>query len=428
MSALFCPPPRAYAALSHGCSHGVIAKAIRAPVACLTLVVCQVQAHDAQAQAQAHDPQGPAWKFSLSLSHFEGYEGVSRRAFRNTFEDHHPRGQQQNHFAESEARLAADHHAWRIELFARQDALIRTNRDTTDLYAALEQSRPAETGRQYTIDFDAQFLQRRGLGAGVQWMGAEAGSLFAHPQLSLYTGVRVWDVARFREGAFQGSALTQDANSVQFNASGFDRNSRAQFEFPERPGAFAGIGAGLNIRLGWQWNATHRTVLHMDDVVNTNRLRHLPVANHNLTSEVQSQDGNGNLQVRAALVTQRSYADTRVSLKPRLLLTHQMQWSHVQLHAGLQTVGYFAMPLVAVYWNPPTDGAATMAPNAEGERLDADGYNPSRVRWGIQSNLYYRSIGPVMRWKGLTASLQTDRLRHSERSAIGGSVVWVTGF
>lgn len=265
------------------------------------------------------------WDVTVSSQYFEATDYTSLRYLSSDWRGPYTPREGKN-LALSFARVdvSARQASWSVGYFYRQDVLLESNRDMTDIVHANKTGTPVPLGRTYNFNLDMNGFQAQGmrLDKAFFWKSGDAMEANFGIGASLMKGMRT------RMGQVQGTALST-ATGYTYNASLTDADSNRTYPYMP-PGETSSYGYALD--LGWhlQWQDGKRLDLAINDLLGAIRWKNLPQETMVANSATASYDAQGYIVFNASLSGQNS----KLAITQKLDTKGSVQF-HLPLPDGL---------------------------------------------------------------------------------------------
>jgi len=293
-------------------------------IAGMALALCQAAGADgllAMVNPAERAMSSGNWNLSMSGQYFEASDYTSMRHFSDNWQGPYTPRDGRN-LAVSFARedVSAGHGTWSIGYFYRQDVLLESNKDMTDVVYANKTGSPVPLGRTYYPRLAMNGFEANGvrLDKAFSWKAGNTLNITFGVGASLMNGLRT------RMGGAQGTALST-ATGYTYDVNMTDANSQKTYPFMP-PGEVSGIGYALD--LGWrlQWQDGKRLDLALNDLGGRIHWKNLPLTNMVANSATATKDAHGYISFNPTVYGQNSRVDITQKLDPK---------GSVQFHAPL---------------------------------------------------------------------------------------------
>jgi hypothetical protein len=265
------------------------------------------------------------WDMAFSGQYFEASDYTSLRHFSGDWRGPYtPRDGKNLAVSFARADVSARHDSWSVGYFYRQDILLESNRDMTDMVYANKTGTPVPVGRSYNPSLSMNGFEAQGvrLDKAFSWKAENALDVTFGVGASLMQGQRT------RMGQAQGSALST-ATGYTYNVNLTDANSQKTYPFMP-PGEVSGIGYALDLGLRLQWQDSKRLDIAINDLGGEIRWKNLPQTTLNANSATATHDAQGYISFNPTVSGQ----NTRVDLTQKLYTKGSIQF-HAPLADGL---------------------------------------------------------------------------------------------
>lgn len=282
-------------------------------------------------------------------------ESVALREFSNNWQGDYQAGGE-NQIGSLWMESGAKTKQWNIGLLYREEHQLEHSSDTADLYYALENNQPLESGRVYKLALEAQRFRAKGLRV--------ARNLKPKENLNLNIGVSVFQASKLIDGGITGNAATNTDRDYDYNLD-VDYSYDTDVLF-DRPGTKEPTGLGVALDVSFDWQVTPRLNMagHIKDFPGLIHWKDAPFTDVSASSDVKTFDEEGFVQIQPALSGIEGYDNLSQKLDPNGTLNftyklkqentsfllnsrHYKNYSLVGL-GGEKKVG--TMGLGALYW------------------------------------------------------------------------------
>lgn len=240
----------------------------------------------------------------LSGQYFEATDYTSVRHFSDDWQGPYtPRDGKNLAVSYARADVSVGHESWSVGYFYRQDVLLQSNKDMTDIVHANKTGTPIQLGQTYYPSLDMNGFQAQGvrLDKAFSWKTEKALDVAFGIGASLMKGLRT------RMGQAQGTALST-ATGYTYDVNLTDANSQKTYPFMP-PGDVTSFGYALD--LGWrlQWQDGKRLDIAINDLLGEIRWKNLPQMTLVANSATSTQDAQGNIVFDPTVSGQNSRVD-----------------------------------------------------------------------------------------------------------------------
>jgi hypothetical protein len=241
---------------------------------------------------------------TFSGQYFEANDYTSMRYFSDDWRGFYtPRDGKNLAISFARADASVRQESWSVGYFYRQDILLESNKDMTDIVHANKIGTPVPVGQIYDTGLDMNGFTAQGirLDKAFFWKGTSDLDVIFGVGASLLKGQRT------RMGNAQGQALST-LTGYTYNASLTDADSKKTYPFMP-PGEVSGLGYALD--LGWrmQWQDGKRLDLAINDLIGEIRWKNLPLTTMNANSATVTYDAQGYIAFNPTLSGQNSRVD-----------------------------------------------------------------------------------------------------------------------
>lgn len=297
-------------------------------VAGLALVLCQ--AAGADGLLAVVNPAGRAlssgnWDMAFSGQYFEASDYTSVRHFSDDWRGPYtPRDGKNLAVSFARADVSARHDSWSVGYFYRQDILLESNRDMTDIVYANKSGTPVQVGRTYYPSLAMNGFQAQGVRLDKAFAWNEANTL----DVTFGVGASLMKGQRTRMGQAQGNALST-TTGYPYNVNLTDADSQKTYPFMP-PGEVSSLGYALD--LGWrlQWQDGKRLDIAINDLLGEIRWKNLPQTTMIANSATATHDAQGYIAFNPTVSGQ----NMRVAMTQKLDTKGSIQF-HAPLADGM---------------------------------------------------------------------------------------------
>jgi hypothetical protein len=214
--------------------------------------------------------------------------------------------------------------SWSVGYFYRQDILLESNKDTTDIVHANKTGTPVSIGRTYDISLAMNGFEAQGvrLDKAFTWQTQRAWNATVGVGASLLKGQRT------RMGQAHGNALST-ATGYTYNLNMTDADSNKTYPFMPS-GEVSSTGYALDLGLRLQWQNGERLDIAVNDLVGEIRWRNLPLTTMDANSATATYDAQGYILFNPTVTGQNS----RTGLTQKLDTKGRVQF-HAPLAPGV---------------------------------------------------------------------------------------------
>lgn len=249
---------------------------------------------------------------TASARYFAASDYTSMRHFSDDWPGPYtPRNGKNLALAFARADVSARYASWSAGYFYRQDILLESNKDLTDIVYANKTRMPVPAGRSYDIHLAMDGFEAQGirLDKAFTWKAEKAWELTFGVGASLMKGQRT------RIGQARGSALST-ASGYAFNVNLTDADSRKTFFFMA-PGDVTGAGHALDLGLRLQWQDGKRLDLAINDLAGEIRWKNLPQSARTANSATTTRDAQGYIVFNPTVSGRNARVDVTQRLDPK---------------------------------------------------------------------------------------------------------------
>jgi len=299
-------------------------KISRIIMAGFTLALCQTAGADgllAVVNPAARALSSGNGDMAFSGQYFEASDYTSMRHFSGDWRGSYtPRDGKNLAVSFSRVDVSARQASWSVGYFYRQDILLKSNKDMTDIVHANKTGTPVPAGQIYTPSLAMNGFAAQGvrLDKAFAWKAEHA------LEATFGVGASLMNGQRARMGQAQGNALST-ATGYTYNVNLTDADSQKTYPFMP-PGAVSGIGYALD--LGWrlQWQDGKRLDIAINDLVGEIRWKNLPQTAMIANSATATHDAQGYISFNPIVSGQNSRVDITRKLDTK---------GSIQFHAPL---------------------------------------------------------------------------------------------
>jgi hypothetical protein len=193
------------------------------------------------------------------------------------------------------ADVSAQYESWSVGYFYRQEILLESNKDTTDIAHANKTKTPVQAGRTYVINLALNGFETQ----GVRLDKAFAWKMGNTLDVTFGIGTSLMNGQRARFGQAQGNALST-ATGYTYNLNMTDSNS--QMTYPFMPsGEVSGTGYAFDLGLRLLWQDGKRLDIAINDLAGEIRWQNLPETTMNASSASSTYDSQGYIVLNPAV-------------------------------------------------------------------------------------------------------------------------------
>lgn len=373
-------------------------------LAASALVLCQPAAADgllAIVNPAAQELPSGNWGMAFSGQYFEANDYTSMRHFSDDWRGPYtPREGKNLALSFARADVSAQHESWSVGYFYRQDILLESNRDMTDIVHANKTATPVPLGHTYTPSLAMNGFEAQGvrLDKAFTWHAGRAlDAIFG-------VGASIMNGQRTRMGQAQGNALST-ASGYSYDVSLDDADSRKTYPFMP-PGEVSGTGYALD--LGWrlQWQDGKRLDIAINDLAGEIRWKNLPQTTMTANSATATHDAQGYIAFNPTMSGQNSRVD-----RTQKLDTKGKAQFHAPLTAGM-SVNF------GTEWIKDN-----LFPRLGLKYAAASGINVS-----ADYDARFGTLGLGASWKSAYLAARTQRMNWDQSRGYGVAAGWVLHF
>lgn len=244
------------------------------------------------------------WEMVLSGQYFEATDYTSVRHFSDDWQGPYtPRDGKNLAVSYARADVSVRHESWSVGYFYRQDVLLQSNKDMTDIVHANKTGTPIQLGQSYYPSLDMNGFQAQGvrLDKAFSWKTGNALDVAFGIGASLMKGLRT------RMGQAQGTAVST-ATGYTYDVNLTDADSQKTYPFMP-PGDVTSYGYALD--LGWrlQWQDGKRLDIALNDLLGEICWKNLPQMTLVANSATATHDAQGYIMFNPTVSGQNSRVD-----------------------------------------------------------------------------------------------------------------------
>jgi len=258
---------------------------------------------------------------SVSSQYFEATDYTSMRHFSDDWRGSYtPRNGENLAVSFARAEVSARQASWSVGYFFRQDVLLESNKDMTDIVHANKTGTPVPIGNTYDFTLDMNGFQAHGVRLDKAFVWNEDSTL----HVAFGVGVSLLKGQRTRMGQAQGTALST-VSGYTYDANLTDADSLKTYPFMP-PGDVSSSGYALD--LGWhlQWQDGKRLDIVLNDLLGEIRWKNLPSTALVANSANATYDAQGYISFNPSVSGQNSRFDITQKLDTK---------GSTQLHAPI---------------------------------------------------------------------------------------------
>ena len=351
-------------------------------------------AHALESVLAFADPTQAAHALSASadVHYFAGNDPLSIHDYQRNWQGaYHPRDGRNLGLYSQRADSALQADGWRVGVFERQEALVDSSLQTTDLYHLYQTHTQAPAGKLYAIDMNLQAFTATGLRVDKAW----SWNLADGSMLVLGAGYSILQGHRVRTESANGLVTNLGAGKYSYALDLNDADTRKTYPY-QTAGQPEGHGDAWDLGLAYQ-NAYG---LHLDllanDLLANIRWHDIPSSISKANTAVTSTDANGYIIYAPALSGRNYRSNYTQTLPMRYAASATLPWRDFSVFGSWTRLQGYNFPLAGATWA-----------YAENWRLQAD-YD---VRFGSTG---LKLISPIA-----FIALRTSQLNLSEARAYG---------
>lgn len=197
---------------------------------------------------------------------------------------------------------------WRIGYEVRQEATLRTDRETLEMVRLYKQRRDPDTPQT----FNAKVRYKNWLARGLRLGRQVEGPLIAGRPVRALVSAAWYSDGRYRQNDASGSVRYLGGGNYAFNATELDIDDRARLPFlndtPEASGVSVSLAAEIPLSQAFTLN------VRIDDLWSRMRWRNLPITRQTINSNVAETDSEGFLNYRPLLSGRNQQADKSIDM------------------------------------------------------------------------------------------------------------------
>lgn len=258
---------------------------------------------------------------TFSGQFFEANDYTSMRHFSDDWRGAYtPREGKNLGISFARADVSAREASWSVGYFYRQDILLESNKDMTDIVHANKTGAPVPVGRNYGINLAMNGFEAQGvrLDKAFTWQTQRAWNATVGVGASLLKGQRT------RMGQAHGNALSI-ATGYTYDLNMTDTDSQKTYPFMPS-GEVSSTGYALDLGLCLQWQNGNRFDLAINDLAGEIRWRNLPLTTMDANSSTATRDPQGYILFNPTVSGQNSRVDMTQRLDTK---------GSIQFHAPL---------------------------------------------------------------------------------------------
>lgn len=185
------------------------------------------------------------------------------------------------------ADVSVQYESWSVGYFYRQEVLLESNKDMTDIAYSTKSKLPVQAGRTYDFNLVLNGFEARGirLDKAFAWKMENALDVTIGVGASLMSGQRT------RFGQAQGNALSS-TTGYTYNLNMTDANSQLTYPFMP-PGEVSGTGYAFDLGLRLHWSDGKRLDIAINDLAGEIHWKNLPETVTNANSASSTYDFQG---------------------------------------------------------------------------------------------------------------------------------------
>ena len=252
------------------------------------------------------------WDMAISGQYFEATDYTSVRHFSDDWRGPYtPRDDKNLGVSFARADVSARYESWSVGYFYRQDILIESNRDMTDIVHANKTGMTVPVGRAYVPSLDMNGFQAQGirLDKALDWkMEHDLAVAFG-------VGVSLLKGQRTRMGQAQGSAIST-VTGYTYDLNLTDADSKLTYPYMP-PGEVSSFGYALDLGLHLQWQDGKRLNLAINDLMGEIRWKNLPQTTMTANSATATYDAQGYIVFNPTVSGQNSRVDITQKLNTK---------------------------------------------------------------------------------------------------------------
>ena len=234
---------------------------------------------------------------------------------------------------------------WRVAIFQRQEALIDSSRETTDLYHLYQSRSVASAGQTYVLDANYQAFTAVGLRVDKAWLwNSTVGN-----EVIFGIGYSLLQGQRVQTESAKGLVTSLGAGKYGYALNLSDSATRKTYPYqtagqPEGQGESWDLGISFN-----KGNGLHLTLLANDILANI-RWHDIPSTLTNANTGVTSTDANGYIVYAAALSGRNFRSNFTQPLPVRYAASATLPWRDFSVFGSLTRQQGFNFPLAGATW------------------------------------------------------------------------------
>lgn len=302
---------------------------------------------------------GPQRLYYLDVQAFEGNDALSMREYLGEWKGRYsPRDGDNIGLLSARVETGVQWRGFRLGALYRAEALVHTNRDSTDLIRQYLDNNTFDYGRRYQIDY-----QLRGFEAnGVRLSKSASTPLPAGWQMSWGAGAAILQGMRLKVVTATGQAQVLSAQNINVNATMDTRDNRmdtsGQGDFNPPYGAhppISGQGFALDTGLVLQHEDGVKLEAAVNDLYGFMDWRSLPriVTGYNTASTYY--DPQGYVHFKPLGTSQSSYQSLTQALDPKIWLSISRPIGPLELQLASSFVSGLWLPEVGASFQPRAD-------------------------------------------------------------------------